>query len=128
MVLDNKAVVEAFTNDPITPNAADIYLENFGNGAMFRTGTYIALTIVADIFIVCEMNGVNLPVLIFARQVYRVYAVWGGSLIAAALPSLLAIADIGGLFNMRPDKLTNPRVHSHRGLVNPSDTRTRCGL
>ncbi|KAJ7320793.1 hypothetical protein DFH08DRAFT_713657 [Mycena albidolilacea] len=111
MVLDNKAVVEAFTNDPITPNAADIYLENFGNGAMFRTGTYIALTIVADIFIV-----------------YRVYAVWGGSLIAAALPSLLAIADIGTLFNMRPDKLTNPRVHSHRGLVNPSDTRTRCGL
>lgn len=128
MVLDNKAVVEAFTNDPITPNAADIYLENFGNGAMFRTGTYIALTIVADIFIVREMNGVNLPVLIFARQVYRVYAVWGGSFIAAALPSLLAIADIGGLFNMRPDKLTNPRVHSHRGLVNPSDTRTRCRL
>lgn len=66
MVLDNKAVVEAFTNDPITPNAADIYLENFGNGAMFRTGTYIALTIVADIFIVREINGVNLPLLIFA--------------------------------------------------------------
>ncbi|KAJ7810329.1 hypothetical protein B0H13DRAFT_544384 [Mycena leptocephala] len=77
MVLDNKAVVEAFTNDPTTPIAADIYLENFGNGAMFRTGTYIALTIVADIFIV-----------------YRVYAVWGGSFIVTALPFILAIADI----------------------------------
>ncbi|KAJ7159983.1 hypothetical protein C8R43DRAFT_349000 [Mycena crocata] len=77
MVLDNKGVVEAFTNDPVTPYAADIYLESFGNGAMFRTGTYIALTIVADIFIV-----------------FRVYAVWGGSLIVAAVPSLLAIADI----------------------------------
>ena len=52
LVLDNKAAVEAFTNDPITPNAADIYYTSFGNGAMFRTGTYIALTIVADIFIV----------------------------------------------------------------------------
>ncbi|KAF7361141.1 hypothetical protein MSAN_01145900 [Mycena sanguinolenta] len=83
MVLDNKAVVEAFTNDPITPHAADIYLENFGNGAMFRTGTYIALTIVADIFIV-----------------YRVYAIWAGDLIVSALPALLAIADIvsGALF------------------------------
>ncbi|KAJ7655825.1 hypothetical protein DFH06DRAFT_484003 [Mycena polygramma] len=83
MVLDNKAVVEAFTDDPITPNAADIYLENFGNGAMFRTGTYIALTIVADIFIV-----------------YRVMAVWGGNLFATALPVVFAIADIvtGGLF------------------------------
>ncbi|KAJ7078442.1 hypothetical protein B0H15DRAFT_788961 [Mycena belliarum] len=78
MVLDNKAAVEAFTNDPITPNAADIYLENFGNGAMFRTGTYIALTIVADIFIV-----------------YRVFAVWGGNLVVAAVPSILAVADIG---------------------------------
>ncbi|KAJ6452108.1 hypothetical protein C8R45DRAFT_1041372 [Mycena sanguinolenta] len=77
MVLDNKGVVEAFTYAPTTLNAADIYLESFGNGAMFRTGTYIALTIVADIFIV-----------------YRVYAVWGGSFIAAALPCLLAIADI----------------------------------
>ncbi|KAJ7906591.1 hypothetical protein B0H13DRAFT_2505688 [Mycena leptocephala] len=77
MVLDTKGVVEAFTNDPITPNAADIYLENFGNGAMFRTGTYIALTIVADIFIV-----------------YRVYAVSGGSFIVTALPFILAIADI----------------------------------
>jgi hypothetical protein len=57
MVLDNKAVVEAFTNDPTTPNAADIYLESFGNGAMFRTGTYIALTIVADIFIVSAQTG-----------------------------------------------------------------------
>ncbi|KAJ7112952.1 hypothetical protein C8R44DRAFT_796985 [Mycena epipterygia] len=77
MVLDNKAVVEAFTNDPITPHAADIYLESFGNGAMFRTGTYIALTIVADIFIV-----------------FRVFAVWGGSFIVTALPCVLAIADI----------------------------------
>ncbi|KAJ6629910.1 hypothetical protein B0H10DRAFT_1985795 [Mycena sp. CBHHK59/15] len=77
MVLDNKGVVEAFTNDPTTPNAADIYLESFGNGAMFRTGTYIALTIVADIFIV-----------------FRVYAVWGGSLVAATVPFLLAVADI----------------------------------
>lgn len=56
MVLDNKAVVEAFTNDPITPHAADIYLESFGNGAMFRTGTYIALTIVADIFIASQLR------------------------------------------------------------------------
>ncbi|KAF7344077.1 hypothetical protein MVEN_01697300 [Mycena venus] len=82
MVLDNKGVVEAFTYAPTTPNAADIYLQSFGNGAMFRTGTYIALTIVADIFIV-----------------YRVYAVWGGSFMAAVLPCLLAIADIvtGGL-------------------------------
>ncbi|KAJ7474473.1 hypothetical protein B0H11DRAFT_1333902 [Mycena galericulata] len=77
MVLDNMAVVAAFTNDPLTPNAADIYLESFGNGAMFRTGTYIALTIVADIFVV-----------------YRVYAVWGGSFVTAAVPSLLAVADI----------------------------------
>ncbi|KAJ7487256.1 hypothetical protein B0H11DRAFT_2230577 [Mycena galericulata] len=77
MVLDNLAVVAAFTNDPLTPNAADIYLESFGNGAMFRTGTYIALTIVADIFVV-----------------YRVYAVWGGSFVTAAVPSLLAVADI----------------------------------
>ncbi|KAF8144918.1 hypothetical protein K438DRAFT_567708 [Mycena galopus ATCC 62051] len=83
MVLDNKAVVAAFTDDPITPNAADIYLEDFGNGAMFRTGTYIALTIVADIFIV-----------------YRVYAIWGGDLVATALPALLGLADIitGALF------------------------------
>ncbi|KAJ7479848.1 hypothetical protein FB451DRAFT_165408 [Mycena latifolia] len=90
LVLDNKGVVEAFTNDPITPNAADIYLENFGNGAMFRTGTYIALTIVADIFIV-----------------FRVYAVWGGSFVAAAVPFVLAIADIitGGLFIQAIQKL-----------------------
>jgi hypothetical protein len=52
MVLDNKAAVEAFTNDTVTPNAAEIYFTSFGNGAMFRTGTYIALTIVADIFVV----------------------------------------------------------------------------
>ncbi|KAJ6607974.1 hypothetical protein B0H10DRAFT_1699397, partial [Mycena sp. CBHHK59/15] len=52
MVLDNKGVVEAFTYAPTTPNAADIYLQSFGNGAMFRTETFIALTIVADIFIV----------------------------------------------------------------------------
>ncbi|KAJ7243910.1 hypothetical protein B0H12DRAFT_815983 [Mycena haematopus] len=83
MILDNKAVVEAFTYDPVLPFAADLYLEDFGNGAMFRTGTYIALTIVADIFVV-----------------YRVYAIWGGNLIVAALPALLAIADIvtGALF------------------------------
>jgi hypothetical protein len=56
MVLDNKAVVEAFTNDPITPHATDIYFGSFGNGAMFRTGTYIALTIVADIFVVREIS------------------------------------------------------------------------
>ncbi|KAJ7717375.1 hypothetical protein DFH07DRAFT_861395 [Mycena maculata] len=77
MALDNKAIVAAFTDNPLEPNAADIYMENYANGAMFRTGTYIALTIVADIFIV-----------------FRVYAVWGGSVIAAAVPSLLAIADI----------------------------------
>ncbi|KAJ7337529.1 hypothetical protein DFH08DRAFT_812856 [Mycena albidolilacea] len=35
MVLDKKAVVEAFTNDSITPHATDIYLGSFGNGAMF---------------------------------------------------------------------------------------------
>ncbi|KAF8217269.1 hypothetical protein K438DRAFT_2007846 [Mycena galopus ATCC 62051] len=58
MVLDNKLVVVAFTYDPVTPYAADIYMENFGNGAMFRTGTYVALTIVADIFIVYELIGV----------------------------------------------------------------------
>ncbi|KAJ7309142.1 hypothetical protein DFH08DRAFT_899661 [Mycena albidolilacea] len=83
MVLDNKFVVTAFTYDPITPYAADIYMQGFGNGAMFRTGTYVALTIVADIFIV-----------------YRVYAIWSGSIFAAAVPSVLAIADIvtGGLF------------------------------
>ncbi|KAJ6452248.1 hypothetical protein C8R45DRAFT_1113122 [Mycena sanguinolenta] len=83
MVLDNKAVVEAFTNDPITPHAADIYLQSFGNGAMFRTGTYVALTIVADLFIV-----------------YRVHAIWAGDLVVSALPALLAIADIvtGALF------------------------------
>ena len=52
LVLDNKAAVEAFTDDPLTPNAAEIYFTSFGNGALFRTGTYIALTIVADIFIV----------------------------------------------------------------------------
>lgn len=52
MVLDNKAAVEAFTDNPLTPNAADLYYTGFGNGAMFRTGTYIALTIVADMFIV----------------------------------------------------------------------------
>jgi len=90
MVLDNKAVVAAFTDDTITPNAADMYLESFGNGAMFRTGTYIALTIVADIFIV-----------------YRVHAVWGGSLLVTALPFLLAIADIvtGGLLIQAIHKL-----------------------
>ncbi|KAJ7895901.1 hypothetical protein B0H14DRAFT_2679499 [Mycena olivaceomarginata] len=62
MVLDNKFVVTAFTYDPITPNAADIYMQGFGNGAMFRTGT--------------------------------------GSIFAATVPSVLAIADIvtGGLF------------------------------
>jgi hypothetical protein len=56
MDLDNKAVVEGSTNDPITPHATDIYLGSFGNGAMFRTGTYIALTIVADIFVVREIS------------------------------------------------------------------------
>ncbi|TCD71997.1 hypothetical protein EIP91_000129 [Steccherinum ochraceum] len=82
MSLDNKAAVEAFTNDPLTPNAADIYFTSFGNGALFRTGTYIALTIVADIFIV-----------------YRVFVVWGNSFFMAGVPFLLAIADIvsGGL-------------------------------
>jgi hypothetical protein len=97
MVLDTKGVVEAFTNDPITPNAADIYLENFGNGAMFRTGTYIALTIVADIFIVSEVTEVFATRFIFVPQVYRIYAVWGGSFIVTALPFILAIADIGEL-------------------------------
>ncbi|KAK7438398.1 hypothetical protein VKT23_018011 [Stygiomarasmius scandens] len=77
LVLDNKAAVEAFTNDPITPNAADIYYTSFGNGAMFRTGTYIALTIVADIFIV-----------------YRVFAVWARNIWVSLIPFLLAIADI----------------------------------
>ncbi|KAJ7641300.1 hypothetical protein FB45DRAFT_354690 [Roridomyces roridus] len=82
MVLDNIAVVSAFTDDPITPYAADLFLESFGNGSMFRTGTYIALTVVADIFVV-----------------YRVFTVWGGSFLISAVPSLLAIADIvtGGL-------------------------------
>jgi hypothetical protein len=56
MVLDNKAVVGGSTNDPITPHPTDIYLGSFGNGAMFRTGTYIALTIVADIFVVREIS------------------------------------------------------------------------
>lgn len=53
MALDNYASVTAFTYAPLTPDAAEIYLGSFGNGAMFRTGTYVALTIVADIFIVC---------------------------------------------------------------------------
>ncbi|KAJ3852660.1 hypothetical protein EV368DRAFT_82320 [Lentinula lateritia] len=77
MALDNYASVTAFTYAPLTPDAAEIYLGSFGNGAMFRTGTYVALTIVADIFIV-----------------FRVYAVWGSSIYAATLPALLAIADI----------------------------------
>ncbi|KAI3602312.1 hypothetical protein WG66_011310 [Moniliophthora roreri] len=83
MVLDNKAAVEAFTNDPVTPNAAEIYYTSFGNGAMFRTGTYIALTIVADIFIV-----------------YRVWAVWSRAILPTVAPFLLAVADIisGALF------------------------------
>ncbi|KAJ6589253.1 hypothetical protein B0H19DRAFT_234434 [Mycena capillaripes] len=83
MVLDNKFIVVGFTYDTITPNAADIYMESFGNGALFRTGTYVALTIVADIFIV-----------------YRVYAIWSGNIFATAVPFILAIADIvtGGLF------------------------------
>lgn len=51
LVLDNKAAVEAFADDPLTPNAAEIYYTSY-KGALFRTGTYIALTIVADIFIV----------------------------------------------------------------------------
>ncbi|KAF9460925.1 hypothetical protein BDZ94DRAFT_1374666 [Collybia nuda] len=78
LVLDNKAAVEAFADDPLTPNAAEIYYTNFGNGAMFRTGTYIALTIIADIFIV-----------------YRVFAIWSRSIIATVGPFLLAVADIG---------------------------------
>lgn len=53
MALDNYASVTAFTYAPLTPDAAELYLGSFGNGAMFRTGTYVALTIVADIFIVC---------------------------------------------------------------------------
>ncbi|KAK7019723.1 hypothetical protein VNI00_017962 [Paramarasmius palmivorus] len=83
MVLDNKAAVEAFTNDPLTPNAAEIYFTSFGNGAMFRTGTYIALTVVADVFIV-----------------YRVWAVWSRAILATIVPFLLAVADIvsGALF------------------------------
>lgn len=56
MVLDNKAVVEAFTNDPITPHATDIYLGSFGNGAMFRTGMYIAHRRRHFIFIVREIS------------------------------------------------------------------------
>ncbi|KAJ7690009.1 hypothetical protein B0H14DRAFT_3050191 [Mycena olivaceomarginata] len=67
MVLDKKFVVTAFTYDPITPNAVDIYM----------TGMYVALTIVADIFIG-----------------YRVYAIWSGSIFVAAVPSVLAIVDI----------------------------------
>ncbi|KAJ7814897.1 hypothetical protein B0H14DRAFT_2849129 [Mycena olivaceomarginata] len=81
MVLDNKAVVEGSTNDPITPHATDIYLGSFGNGAMFRTGTYIALTIAADIFVV-----------------YCMYAVWDGDTGGYALPALLAIAGISEPF------------------------------
>ncbi|KAJ3727021.1 hypothetical protein C8R42DRAFT_717838 [Lentinula raphanica] len=77
MVLDNYASVTAFTYAPTTPNAAEIYLGSFGNGAMFRTGTYVALTIVADIFIV-----------------FRVYAVWGNNIFVAIVPALLAVADI----------------------------------
>ncbi|KAJ3749363.1 hypothetical protein DFH05DRAFT_1390308 [Lentinula detonsa] len=78
MVLDNYAAVTAFTYAPLTPDAAEIYFGSFGNGAMFRTGTYVALTVVADIFIV-----------------FRVYAVWGNSIYAAIVPALLAVADIG---------------------------------
>ncbi|KAF5344253.1 hypothetical protein D9758_012352 [Tetrapyrgos nigripes] len=77
MVLDNKAAVEAFTNDPLTPNAAETYYTSYGNGAMFRTGTYIALTIVADIFVV-----------------YRVFAVWSRNIWITISPFLLAIADV----------------------------------
>ncbi|KAJ3789612.1 hypothetical protein GGU10DRAFT_371966 [Lentinula aff. detonsa] len=77
MVLDNYAAVTAFTYAPLTPDAAEIYFGSFGNGAMFRTGTYVALTVVADIFIV-----------------FRVYAVWGNSIYAAIVPALLAVADI----------------------------------
>ncbi|KAH8100947.1 hypothetical protein BXZ70DRAFT_1007877 [Cristinia sonorae] len=76
LVLDNKAAVEAFTNDPLTPDSATMYYTSY-RGAMFRTGTYIALTIVADIFIV-----------------YRVFVVWAHSYVMALVPALLAIADI----------------------------------
>ncbi|KAJ3762512.1 hypothetical protein EV360DRAFT_35546 [Lentinula raphanica] len=85
MVLDNYASVTAFTYAPTTPNAAEIYLGSFGNGAMFRTGTYVALTIVADIFIV-----------------FRVYAVWGNNIFVAIVPALLAVADIGSFQDFRP--------------------------
>ncbi|KAJ3970708.1 hypothetical protein EV361DRAFT_914629 [Lentinula raphanica] len=91
MVLDDFAIVTAFTYAPTTPDAADIYLGSFGNGAMFRTGTYIALTIVSDIFIV-----------------FRVYAVWGNSILHATVPALLAVADIvsGALMIQAIQRLT----------------------
>ncbi|KAH8831441.1 hypothetical protein DL96DRAFT_1459623 [Flagelloscypha sp. PMI_526] len=52
MVLDNHAVVQAFTRNSSTPNAAEIYFTQFGKGSLWRTGTYVSLTLVADLFIV----------------------------------------------------------------------------
>ncbi|KAL0578830.1 hypothetical protein V5O48_003154 [Marasmius crinis-equi] len=69
--LDTTIMVAGFTHQSKPLNAPTI-----------STGTYIALTVVADIFIV-----------------YRVFAVWSRSFLAAALPSVLVIADIvGGAF------------------------------
>lgn len=94
--MDNKAAVEAFADDPLTPNAAEIYYTNFGNGAMFRTGTYIALTIIADLFIV-SLHNLSLEYSssrLIPKQVYRVFAIWSRSIVATVGPFLLAVADI----------------------------------
>ncbi|KAF5376171.1 hypothetical protein D9757_009342 [Collybiopsis confluens] len=82
MVFDNIGVVTAYTAHPALPNAADIYFTAFSTASMLRTTPYIVLTLIADLF-----------------MVYRVYMVYGNSILAAVGPSMLAIADIvtGGL-------------------------------